>query len=223
MSEATDRLTSTLDELAVLETLLEKSKPLLPTGTIGLHYLLKTPFRYPPLLHGSRFGQSHEASLFYGSLSIETVLFESAYYRLLFWQGMTVPPKHPIRANHTLFSAHYDCLNGIKLHQPPFNAWEADLTDRCSYAVTQKLGNSMRIAGVEAFEFTSARDTNNGLNVALFTPLAFAADAVPLMCQSWRSETTDVGVNFYCRNNGSKRDFNLATFLVGSILPMPAV
>jgi len=217
---ATDRLISTLDEHAVLEELLEKSKPSLPTGTSNLHYLLGTPFRYPPLFHGSRFGQRHEASLFYGSLSVETVLLESTYYRLVFWQGMTVPPKDPIHAEHTLFSAYYACTYGIKLHQLPFNAWQADLTDRCSYAVTQTLGSAMRSAGVNAFEFTSARDPNNGLNVALFTPSAFVHSS-PSMCQSWISETTAVGVGFYCRDDGSLHDFHLATFLVDSILPMP--
>ena len=219
---ATDRLITNLDEYSVLEELLEKSKPLLLDDTSFLHNLLGTPFRYLPLLHGSRFGQCHEASLFYGSLSIETVLFESAYYRFLFWQGMTVPPMDPIHADHTLFSADYSCTRGVKLHQPPFNAWQADLTDRCSYTVSQALGSAMRSAGVEAFEFTSARDINNGVNVALFTPSAFV-NFSPSISQSWISETTAGSVVFYCRDDGSRREFDLATFLVDSILPMPAV
>ena len=218
---ATNRLVSTLDEHAVLETLLEDSKPPLPMGTSWLHSLLGTPFRYPPLLHGSRFGQGHEASLFYGSLSVETVLLESAYYRLVFWQGMTIPPKDPIHADHTLFNVRYTCL-GIKLHQPPFNAWQADLTDRCNYVVTQALGSAMRNAGVQAFEFTSARDPNNGLNVALFTPSALDSSSLS-MCQSWTSETTAVEVSFYCHDDGFSYNFDLATFLVGDLLPMPAV
>jgi hypothetical protein len=219
---ATGRLISTLEEHAVLEKLLEESKPSLPTETSRLHYLLRTPFRYPPLSHGSRFGKCHEASLFYGSLSIETVLFESAYYRFVFWQGMTVPPNDKIRADHTLFSAYYACHNGIKLHQPPFDAWQAELTDRCSYTATQALGSAMRSAGVNAFEFTSARDPSSGLNVALFTTSAFV-NSSPNMYQSWTSETTADGVVFFCHDDLSIRYFNLATFLVDSILPMPAV
>lgn len=213
---------STLDEHAVLEKLLEESKPLLPDETSSFHYLLRTPFRYPPLLHGSRFGQCHEASIFYGSLSIETVLFESAYYRLVFWQGMTVPPKDQIHADHTLFSANYACSTGIKLHLPPFDVWQAKLTDCCSYAVTQALGSAMRSAGVDAFEFTSARDPNKKLNVALCTPSAFV-NSSPSSYQRWTSETTADGVVFFCNDDFSIRHFNLATFLVDSILPMPAV
>lgn len=221
MALATDRLVSSLDEQAVLEALLEKNKPPLPTGAGGLHHLLATPFRYPPLPHGSRFGQRHQAGLFYGSLSIETVLFESAYYRLVFWQGMTVPPKDPLTARHALFSACYGCAHGVKLHQPPFTAWQADLADRCSYAVTQALGSAMREAGVDAFEFTSARDPGNGLNVALFTPSALVHSS-PGLCQDWSSETTADGVVFYCWDDGSIHDFYLETFLVNGVLPMPA-
>jgi hypothetical protein len=39
----------------LLERILEESKPPLPEGTEGLHYLLATPFRYPPSGAGSRF------------------------------------------------------------------------------------------------------------------------------------------------------------------------
>ena len=39
----------------LLERILEESKPPLPEGAGGLHYLLSTPFRYPPAGAGSRF------------------------------------------------------------------------------------------------------------------------------------------------------------------------
>jgi len=218
---AIDYLVSDLAESAVLEDLLETSKPPFPTGADDLNPLLKTPFRYPPLTHGSRFGQRYEPSLFYGSLSVETVLFESAYYRLVFWQGMTVPPSSPITAQHTLFSAHYSCAHGVKLHQPPFNAWQADFTDRCCYTVTQALGSDMRIAGVDAFEFKSARDPNNGLNVALFNPSAFI-NSHPSLYQGWSSETTAAGVVFFCWDDRSIHRFDVATFLLAGVLAMPA-
>lgn len=82
---ATNQLVGSLERQAVLETLLEKTKPSLRVGTESLHYLLAMPFRYPPLKHGSRFGTRSAPSLFYGSQKIGTVLAESAYYRFLFW------------------------------------------------------------------------------------------------------------------------------------------
>ena len=46
---ATNSLVRTLAEQALLEDLIEASKPPLPATGHGLHYLLATPFRYPPL------------------------------------------------------------------------------------------------------------------------------------------------------------------------------
>jgi hypothetical protein len=64
---ATSSLVDDLAEQALLEELIERSKPPLRSGTERLHYLLATPFRYPPLRHGSRFGGRFEPSLLYGA------------------------------------------------------------------------------------------------------------------------------------------------------------
>lgn len=57
---ATTALVDDLQEQALLEEMLDDAKPRRRPGTEGLHYLLATPFRYPPLRHGSRFGQRSE-------------------------------------------------------------------------------------------------------------------------------------------------------------------
>ena len=62
---------------------------------------------------------------------------------------------------------------GLQLQQPPFAAYETLLTDPTDYAITQQLGSVMRVEGVAAFEYVSARDANKGTNVALYTPEAF--------------------------------------------------
>lgn len=49
---ATLQLVDTLEEQALLEELLESGKPPVPADAEPLHYLLKTPFRYPPLRWG---------------------------------------------------------------------------------------------------------------------------------------------------------------------------
>jgi len=52
---STRKLVDTAAEQSLLEELIDGVKP--PDRTGGaLHYLLATPFRYPPLRHGSRFG-----------------------------------------------------------------------------------------------------------------------------------------------------------------------
>ena len=59
---STRKLVDTLEEQSLLEDLIDAAKP--PDPTQGrLHYLLSTPFRYPPLRHGSRFGTRHEPGL----------------------------------------------------------------------------------------------------------------------------------------------------------------
>src|SRR5690606_34600079 len=46
---STMRLVDHPDEQALLEQLLDDSKPALPRAARGLHYLLSTPFRYAPV------------------------------------------------------------------------------------------------------------------------------------------------------------------------------
>ena len=52
---ATMGYVDTLYEQVLLEELLESVKPPYPDGLQGYHYLLTTPFRYPPLLMGVAF------------------------------------------------------------------------------------------------------------------------------------------------------------------------
>jgi RES domain-containing protein len=223
---ATRRLVATLEEQALLEELLEASKPPLPAAAAGvaagLHYLLATPFRYPPLRHGSRFGRPFEPSLFYASQATPTVLAEAAYYRLVFWFGMASPPATSLATQHTLFGTAYRSDRGLRLQAPPFDAWQAALTDRADYTATQQLGAAMREAGIAAFEYRSARDPAGGINLALFTPAALAKPR-PAFSQAWLGETGGEGVRFYCPEERQVVAFALGDFTVDGRLPMPAV
>jgi hypothetical protein len=218
---ATNALVRTLAEQALLEDLLESSKPKPPQPAIGLHYLLTTPFRYPPLPWGSRFGRCFESSLFYAARDRDTVLAEGAYYRFVFWSGMATPPPAPLDTRHTLFSVAVGTSRGLQLQHAPFEAYAAALLDRRYYGATQALGSAMRDAGFEAFEYRSARDPRQGLNVALFTPDALAA-AKPDILDEWLCQTTAERVSYYSRTGGGMREFPLGTFLVAGELPLPA-
>lgn len=218
---ATSRLVATLAEQELLEAMLEASKPPRPARTVQLDYLLVTPFRYPPLRHGSRFGGRHEPNLFYGARTLTTVLAESAYYRFVFWQGMDEPPRAPLRTQHTLFGARIRARRAYALHLPPFDAHRAELTSRSEYSATQALGRALRDAGADAIEYVSARDAQAGLNVALFTPAAFAQPR-PTFKQEWLCETRPEMVSFYARGDAGLQTFPLSQFTVDSRLPMPA-
>lgn len=218
---ATLQLVDSLEEQALLEDLLEPAKPPVRPGSEELHYLLTTPFRYPPLRHGSRFGQRHEPSIFYGSHNPATALAEAAYYRLLFWSGMETAPARPIRSQHTLFGASYQTDQGLKLHQPPFISDHTQLTHPADYSATQALGTNMRTAGVLAFEFHSARDPDGGINVGLFEPAALASTR-PSLQEEWLCETDSSGVSFLNLSDRKIHSFSDEQFLFDGTLPRPA-
>ncbi len=219
---ATTSLVDTLAEQGRLEELLEGAKPALAPDTAGLHYLLATPFRYPPLTHGSRFGTRREPSLFYGSRARSAVLAETAYYRFVFWQDMAVPPPAGrLLTQHTLFSATYATDRGLRLQAPPFDAFRAQLTSPSDYRATQRLGAGMRAARVEAIEYRSARDPQGGINVALFVPGALASRR-PLYQRPWLCEVRPESVTLSTPAEPGSRRLELSAFLVAGRLPRPA-
>lgn len=193
---ATNALVDTLEEQALLEEMLDKTKPGIPVAAQDFSYLLFTPFRYPPLKYGSRFGQRFEPSLFYGSRTIATALAETAYYRLHFWFDMSVPPPAgKLSTQHTAFTVEIKTDKALRLQNEPFVNYEASLMHKSSYQQTQSLGTMMRESNIEAFEYTSARDKNKGLNVGLFSPAAFSqnkeSSVMSVLCS-----TQDQGVEF---------------------------
>lgn len=218
---ATNQLVSSLDRQVVLEDMLEATKPRLRAATRGLHYLLATPFRYPPLKHGSRFSTRNAPSLFYGALETGTVLAEAAYYRFLFWYGMVTPPASKLDTQHTLFGAEYRTGKGLQLQALPFASYREVLTSPSDYGPTQALGAEMRTLGVEAFEFISARAPEGGINVALFTPAALGAKA-PVFQEPWLCEVTAERVRFHAAHSRTLYTFPIEVFLVEGKLPQAA-
>jgi hypothetical protein len=218
---ATLSLVDTLAEQALLEQLLEQTKPAVPAHAAGLHYLLKTPFRYPPLKWGSRFGAMHEPGIFYGGSSVEVCLAESAYYRLLFWHSIdAAPPKASLRTEHTLLTARYHSRKAVCLQQPPFNAHKAALTDKTSYQQTQPLGTAMRSAGVEVFQYCSARHPQQQLCIGLFSAAAFTKNQ-PDSTSQWLCELSTEHVVFKQAGDSTLYQFSAELFKVEGKLPRP--
>lgn len=219
---ATLNLVDDLAEQAVLEDLLEASKPPLPAGTERLHYLLATPFRYPPLRHGSRFGRRFEPALFYASRRLSTVLAEVAYYRLVFFTAMDPPPPGGrLTTQHHLFRTRIATARGLRLQRSPCAAHTDRLRHPTDYRATQALGSALRAAGIEAFEFASARDPEAGVNVALFTPAALAS-RTPRGLTPWLCETTGAQVSFAGDDGDALWRFPRALFDIDGRLPLAA-
>lgn len=219
---ATRKLVDSDEEQALLEELLDAAKPPVPGGT-RLHYLLFTPFRYPPLPRGSRFGSRWEPGLWYGSDTLPTAFAEVAYYRLVFLDG-TDAQLGAVETDLSAFRAPVAARHGVDLTTDAFARWRALLASKTSYAATQPLGTAMREAGVEGFRYRSARDPDAGVNVALFTSDVFTVRR-PRALQTWHAVASREGVELTKRDYFEDRHFRFprAVFLVAGRLPHPAV
>lgn len=225
---ATRKLVDSLAEHEVLEQLLEASKPALPLPRPAaedrdpwrnLHYLLATPFRYPPLRYGSRFGRRFERGIWYGAARISTVLAEVAFYRLRFIAESSAE-LGPVHADFTLFQSAVATPDGVDLSRRDTCASYPQLVDPCDYQFCQVLGTQMRAAGIMAFKFCSARDPRGGANVGVFGPQAFQRKQ-PLVSAVWHSVSTAAGVEFRHSLQRVSRWFGRELFLVDGSLPKP--
>lgn len=161
-------LVDTLEEYDILEELLDNSKPTIQTHTKILDPLIFTPFRYPPLEYGSRFGRIFEPSLWYGSLDIKTALTEVAYYRLKFNQDTEAELGYV----DTLLTAFNVCIKtkqGIDLTELLFSKYQDDISSKTSYSASQLLGSDMRENHIDAFIFYSARTQQPEKNIGIYS------------------------------------------------------
>jgi hypothetical protein len=218
---STRKLVDSAEEQALLEELIDRAKP--PDPTRGaLHYLLATPFRYPPLRHGSRFGTRHERGIWYGSETRETVFAEVAYYRLVFLEG-TRADLGAVTTQLTAYSVNARSSAGVDLVKPPFAAHRRTIASPVTYSETQALGRVMRDAGVELIRYPSARDPRHGTNVAAFRPTIFGKGK-PRELQTWHCTATRAVVELAKRDYFGREvhSFSRETFLVDGTLPAPA-
>lgn len=218
---ATLNLVNDVFEQGILEEMLEASKTPFPIQSESLHYLLKTPFRYPPLLYGSRFGSIYESGIFYGSLNIFTALSETAYYRFVYIMGPEVPFPSTITSELTSFSIAVKSKRGILLDEPPFSEYESILTSPTSYTSTQQLGTHMRQSEVEMFRYISARDKNRGKNMGLFSTRAFHHNK-PSQFMGWLCQTNMKEIGFISKEESQRLTFKQTDFWVHDNFPSPA-
>lgn len=196
---STLKLVDTLDEQALLESLLEESKPALPPECQGLDYLLATPFRYGAVYpHGSRFRRAGRTlGVFYASEKVETALAEMAFYRLLFFADSPATPLPANAAEYTAFAAPVSTGAALDLTVPPLDRDRAAWTDLQNYEPCQALAEAARAAGSEAILYESVRDPRRGRNLALLTAAAFSARE-PAERQTWRIRLSVSGVQAIC-------------------------
>ncbi|QMU60179.1 MAG: RES domain-containing protein [Gammaproteobacteria bacterium] len=220
---ATNTLVDTLQEQRILEELLDRVKPPIPYDCQQYDYLVYTPFRYPPLKHGSRFGKKMHPSIFYGSKKLDTAFAELAYYRFVYYDGMMALPKKKQKVTqHASFSVELETQKGVALNESPFNKLKHKISNPNSYGDSQKIGEEMRVKEVEAFTYFSAR-ADEEVNVGIFSCKVIAS-YMPNALQHWSCITRDRSVTIRSLDDRwSSISFELDQFLVDGVLPAPAV
>lgn len=176
---STRRLVDSLAEQALLEEILDASKP---PALERFHYLLSTPFRYPPWQRGSRFRSPAEPGVFYAAEAPRTACAELGYWRWRFLmdsEGLSALGPSP----QTLFQVRI-AATGVDLRAKPFSRDARKWTDPDSYGATQAFGAVARQAGVQVIRYQSVRDPARGGCAALLDPAAFARRS-PLAQQTW--------------------------------------
>jgi hypothetical protein len=210
----------------LLERMIDEHKPPLPRepALAGLHYLLYSPFRYPPLRYGSRFGGRHEPSLWYGSEELRTALAETAYYRIVFFEA-TEAKLAPHQMPFSAFQVKVSTRAGVDLSSPAFESVVRRICSPSDYTISQRLGTELRAEGIEVVRYPSARDARRGPNVGLFSAAAFAAKAPLATPETWYCTVTaahDVEFRHERALSIDTEAFPRSTFLVGGALPAPA-
>ena len=206
------KIVDTLAEQSLLETLLERTKPPVPSECRDLHYLLATPFRYgAPYPSGSRFRRAgFTPGVFYGSTTAATAVAEIAFHRLLFFADSPATPWPGIAGEYTVFLVRFRTAAGLDLTLPPLSADRDRWTHLTDYTACQDLADRAREAGVDVLKYSSAR-VPGGVNLALLACGAFAARQ-PEERQTWRIHLGAHGARALCDFPEARLEFDRQAF-----------
>jgi hypothetical protein len=209
---ATMRITDSLEEQALLEQILEASKPLVPEDCRHLDYLLYTPFRYAPYPFGSRFRRAQQQEgAFYASEVVETAIAESAFYQLLFFIESPEAKLPAGPGEYTAFSASCATARHIDLTAAPFNRDRATWTHPMAYGPCHDFADAARDAGIAIIRYESVRDPSHRANVAVLTCATFA-DPAPRALQTWHIFTRRHLVQARCESTRTALEFRREDF-----------
>ncbi len=210
---STLKLTDTLAEQALLEDLIEESKPIVPAECRHLDFLLATPFRYGALYpHGSRFRRAgRTAGVYYAAERVTTAIAEMAFYRLLFFSESPETAWPSNAAEYTAFSAAVATPSLLDLTQEPLSKDAAIWTDLIAYEGCQAFAEAARKADSDVIRYRSVRDPAEGSNLAILLCRAFAKPA-PVERQTWRMRLSASGVRALCEFPQQALEFGRETF-----------
>ena len=211
---STLKLVDTLAEQALLESLIEATKPAVPPECRHLHYLLATPFRYgSPSPHGSRFRRAGlTPGVFYASSAAETAIAEVAFHRLLFFADSPATPWPANAGEFTAFSVRYKTRRALDVMEPRLSRDRSVWTHLTDYAPCQALADAAREAAVDLLRYESVRDPAHRANVAVLGCTGFASDA-PTERQTWRIQLGPNGARAVCEFPDARLEIPRSAFV----------
>lgn len=210
---STAKLTDSAEEQMRLEELVEGSKPPIPEGCRGLHYLLFTPFRYGAAYpRGSRFRRAGMTpGVYYASVRPQTAMAELSFYRLLFFAESPATPWPANPGEYSAFSADYATQRAIDLTRSPLDRDRNIWTHKTDYSGCQDLADAARAARIDLIKYESVRCPDRGMNVAILDCAAFASRDIGDR-QTWRIQLNASGVRLICEFPKLVMSFDRAAF-----------
>ena len=178
---STLRLVANANEQALLERLIDQTKPPVPAEAADLHYLLATPYRYSSPI-GSRFRAPTDSGIWYGAEAQRTACAELGFWRWRFLMDCealaSIGP-----SPQTVFRAAIDGRL-VDLTESPFKRSRAEWTHSRDYGATQLFARMAREAAIDAIRYESVRDPRHGAAVAVLRPSCFKPRK-PLEQHTW--------------------------------------
>ena len=208
---STMALVDTLDEQALLEQVLDDSKPAVPEDCRNLHYLLFTPFRYGAYYpQGSRFRRAGlTPGVFYAAVETATAVAEMAFWRLIFHAESPATPWPANAGEYTAFAVRYSTGKGLDLTQAPLSA-DAETVDAPNRLPALPGARRQRALGRRAGAALSVR-ARRGLERRGIACKAFAHPE-PLEQQRWRIHVGANGARAICEYPDQRLAFDRAAF-----------
>lgn len=194
---ATARLVDTNAEQAVLEDILEASKPPVPEECRHLDYQFWSPFRYGCYPRASRFRRAGPTpGVWYGSETVLTAVAESIWGTLRFYAASPGTPLPRWQVEHMAVQADIQAALAVDLTGTDWadeGAWD----DPDDYSDCLDLADEVRAENVEAIRYASVRDPDHRANVAVLSCAAFAQSA-PIARQTWQILLRPGAVRAHC-------------------------
>ncbi|MYD87651.1 MAG: RES family NAD+ phosphorylase, partial [Acidobacteria bacterium] len=211
----------TLEQKRILESLIERTKPVIPEDCRHLDYLLATPFRYDaPPRAGSRFRRPHHAGgVFYASEESETAVAEIVFYRLLFFAESPGTPWPKEAVEYTGFSVALAVDHAVDLMVPPFVEYRATWIHPTAYEPCQELADAARSARLALIRYESVRDPRHRANLAVLVCGAFS-EPHPIERHTWRIRIGAAGAQALCEFPRREIEFASETFTDPRLAPL---